>query len=137
MNYLKSLFFNFLTVFFANHILPGIEVIDQTKLPHLGGDLPFAIGLGFLNSLIYPILKLVDRRLSLLRIGMIALVLNFAAYALLKLLPIGIQVSTIEGYIFASAVVTFGSFLTNYLEMKAGQHHHKHEPPSEGPKIHT
>ena len=38
VQYLKSLFFNFLTVFFANHIFSGIEVTSQTKLPHIGGD---------------------------------------------------------------------------------------------------
>src|SRR3989344_5894713 len=99
MYYIKSLFFNFLVVFFADHILPGIEVVDQTKLPHFGGDLLFSVALGFLNSLIFPFLKLVDRNLTALRIAMIALVLNFAAYALLKLLPVGIQVITVEGYI--------------------------------------
>ena len=46
MTYLKSLFFNFLVVFFANHVLPGIEVVKPTKLPHIGGDLTFAIALG-------------------------------------------------------------------------------------------
>ena len=118
MNYIKSLFFNFLVVFFADHILPGIEVVDQTKLPHFGGDLLFSVALGFLNSLIFPFLKLVDRNLTALRIAMIALVLNFAAYALLKLLPVGIQVITVEGYILAAVVVSLGSFLTNYLELK-------------------
>jgi uncharacterized membrane protein YvlD (DUF360 family) len=124
MNYIKSLFFNFLTVFFADHILPGIEVMDQTKLPHIGGDLLFSIALGFLNSLIFPLLKLIDRHLTATRVAMIALVLNFAAYALLKLLPVGIQVSTVEGYIVAAIVVSCGSFLTNYMEMK---HHRQKE----------
>ena len=129
MNYLKSLFYNFLTIFFANHILPGVEVTSPTRLPHLGGDLPFALALGFLNSLIVPILKLVDQRLSLLRIGMIALILNFTSYALLQILPIGIHISSIEGYLFAALSVSIGSFLTNYLEMNATQHHHTQEEP--------
>lgn len=130
MTYLKSLFFNFLTVFFANHILPGVDVVNQTKLPHLGGDLPFAVILGLLNSLIVPVLKLIHREGSALRIGMIALILNFAAYGVLKLFPfIGIHVMTVEGYILASLVVACGSFLTNFLEMKHTSHHHSHEPP--------
>lgn len=127
MNYIKSLFFNFLTVFFANHILPGIEVVNQTKLPHLGGDLPFAAALGFINSLIYPILKLVDRQTSAPRIGMLALVVNFAAYAFLKLMPVGIHISTVEGYILAAFVTSLGSFLTNFLEMR--HHRQKSAPP--------
>lgn len=132
MSYLKSLFFNFLIVFFANHILPGIAVIDQTKLPHLGGDLPFAVALGFLNSLIYPLLRLVRKQQTALQIGTFALVLNFAAYAVLRFLPLGIHVSSVEGYIFAALFVTLGSFLTNYFEMKHFQHKPKSsiEPPS-------
>lgn len=130
MSYLKSLFFNFLTVFFANHILPGIQVVSQTKLPHLGADLPFAFALGLLNSLIYPVMKLIKVRISLLRIAMVALLLNLVVYAIVKFFPIGIDL-TMEGYLFAAVVVSLGSFLTNYLEMKHGQHHH--QPPEAAP----
>ena len=134
IKYLKSLFFNFLTIFFANHILSGIEVTNQTKLPHIGGDLIFAIVLGFLNSLILPILKLVDRQISAPRIALISIILNFSAYAILKLAPIGIEVSSVEGYIFASTMVSLGSFLTNYLEMKHLEHQHKKPDDMELPK---
>lgn len=132
MRYVKSLFFNFLTVFFANHILPGVDVVDTTKLPHIGGDLLFSFGLGLLNSLIFPVFRLLKRDASWLRIAATALILNFAVYALLKLLPfIGIQVETVEGYILASLVVSIGSFLTNFQEMKHHHHHHKPAEPSE------
>lgn len=130
MYYLKSLFFNFLTVFFANHILPGIDVVNQTKLPHFGGDLLFAAALGLLNSLIYPILKIFDK-VSVSKIILLAVILNFAVYAVLKWLPIGINVESIEGYLLASAVVSLGSFLTNFLEMKHSMHHHKSGHESE------
>lgn len=117
MNYLKTLVINFLVVFFADHILPGILVKDQTKLPHIGGDLIMAVVLGILNTLIYPVLRLIGH-VSALKIALVSIILNFAAYALVKLLPIGIAVTNVEGYIFASAVVSIGSFLTNFLEMK-------------------
>lgn len=128
MGYLKSLFFNFLVVFFANYILPGIAVMNQTKLPHLGGDLPFALALGLLNSLIYPILRLIHKHPSVTRIGMFALVLNFAAYALLKFLPLGIHIASVEGYLFASFFVAVGSFVVNFFEMKHCQHKCPGEP---------
>ncbi len=127
MHYLKSLFFNFLVVFFANHILPGIDVMNQTKLPHVGGDLSFAIVLGGINSLIFPVLKLVGKA-STMKIAGLALAINFIAYALLKILPIGIRIETIEGYCFAAVLVAFGSFLTNYCAMK----HAKVPPPACG-----
>lgn len=131
IQYLKSLFFNFLTVFFANHILSGIEVTDPTKLPHIGGDLIYAIILGLLNSLIFPVLKLIDRHLSATRIGLVSIILNFAAYAVVKFLPVGIEVVSVEGYLVASIVVSLGSFLTNYLEMKHFLNHHKSPKPEE------
>jgi uncharacterized membrane protein YvlD (DUF360 family) len=118
MNYLKSLFANFLIVFFSDHVLPGIAIINYTRIPHIGGDLIWAFALGLLNSLIYPILKLVRTEISALKIALIALILNFAAYGLLKLIPIGVQVIHVEGYILASAIVTLGGFLTNFFEMK-------------------
>ncbi len=119
MNYLKSLFINFLVAFFSDHILPGIQVVNQTKLPHIGGDMILAVVLGVLNSLIYPVLKLIHTDASALKIALVALILNFAAYGLVKLVPIGVNVLTVEGYILASAVVTVGSFLTNYFARKS------------------
>lgn len=122
MYYLKSLFFNFFIVFFANHILPGIEVSNQTKLPHLGGDLMFAIGLGFINSLIYPVLKLLHQA-SIGKIGALAIVINFVVYATLKLLPIGIHITSFTGYLSAAILVAIGSFFINLFEMKHKHHH--------------
>lgn len=118
MNYLKSLFYNFLIAFFANHMLPGIDVVNQTKLPHIGGDLIFAVALGLLNSLIYPVLKMSRQGVSLLKMALISLILNFGAYGVIKLIPIGVLVHSVEGYICASAIVAVGGFLTNYFEMK-------------------
>lgn len=118
MNYLKNLAINFLVVFFSDHILPGIEVTNQAKLPHLGGDLIFAFVLGLLNSLIYTALRMIHGAASGLKIAIVCLILNFAAYALVKLIPIGIQVQTVEGYVMAAAIVSIGSFLTNFFEMK-------------------
>ena len=129
MYYLKSLFFSFLTVFCSLHIFSGIEVTKPTQLPQVGGDLLFAAGLGFLNSLIYPILKMINGRMIALRIISIAAILNFGAYGLLKLLPLGISITSLQGYIIVSVAVAFASFLINYLEMKHSEHIQKPEAP--------
>lgn len=126
MKILKIFVINFLVVFFANHVLPGILVMDQTKLPHVGGDLIMAAGLGLINTLIFPVMKMIGHATAL-KIALAALVLNFAAYGLIKLIPIGIGVANVEGYLMASAVVAIGSFLTNFFELK--RHHHKTEMP--------
>ncbi|MEN9654132.1 MAG: hypothetical protein RL235_244 [Chlamydiota bacterium] len=123
MNYLKSLFFNFLAVFFANHILPGVDVVHQTKLPYIGGDLLFAAALGFLNSLIYPVLKLI-KQVAITRMIVFALVLNLTAYALLKIVSLGIDVQTLQGYLMAAGFVSLCAILTNYLEMRHAKTHH-------------
>lgn len=122
MRYLKSLFFNFLVVFFVNHVLPGIDVVSQAKLPHIGGDLLFAIILGAINSLIFPVLKLAGKA-SLMKIAGLSLGINLIAYALLKLIPFGIRISSIQGYLLAALFVAIGSFLTNYFEMKRARCH--------------
>ncbi|MBI5272836.1 MAG: phage holin family protein [Chlamydiia bacterium] len=127
MYYLKMLFFNFLIVFFANHILPGIDVANQTKLPHIGGDLIFAFVLGLLNSLIFLGLKILDK-VSVLRIGILSLVISFVSYAILKILPLGIHITNVKGYFLASILVAAGSFLTNFLEMKRTKSHHSSNP---------
>lgn len=126
MNYLKTFVINFLVVFLANHVLPGILVMDQTKLPHIGGDVIMAAVLGLLNTLIYPVLRL-SGHASLIKIALVAFILNFAAYAALKLIPIGIGVTTVEGYLMGAVVVTIGSFVTNFLEYKRQK---KAETPS-------
>jgi uncharacterized membrane protein YvlD (DUF360 family) len=117
-------------VFFANYILPGVDAVSRTKLPYVGGDFLFAVALGILNTLIYPVLKLVDPNLNLSKIAVASFVLNFICYALVKFVPVGIQISTVEGYLFVSVIVSGGSFLTNYMEMKQQRPHADLEPPS-------
>lgn len=119
MIYLKSLVINFLIIFFANHILPGINVINQTKLPHIGGDLIFAVALGFLNMLIFPVLRLILREVNWIKSAILAIILNFVVYAIVKIVPpIGIKITSVQGYVVASLVVAVGSFITNFYEMK-------------------
>jgi uncharacterized membrane protein YvlD (DUF360 family) len=117
MNYLKSLFINFLTIFFSNHILPGLSVTSQ-RLPLVGSDLIFAAALGFLNSLIHPLLKLLRQDVTVLRIALISIILNFTTYGIVRIVSIGVEVHSVEGYILASSIVTLGSFFSNYFEMK-------------------
>jgi putative membrane protein len=116
MRYLKSWLFNFLAVFFANYVLPGIEITSPTKLPHLGDDFLIAFVLGGLNTLVYPLLKLFRQSTSLFQVGLIILVLNFLAYGILKFLPLGVHPTSLEGYLLAAVVVSVVGFLTSYFE---------------------
>ncbi|MBU6384234.1 MAG: phage holin family protein [Verrucomicrobia bacterium] len=117
MKILKIFGINFLLVFFANYVIPGIQVMDQTKLPHIRGDLIMALGLAFLNTLILPILKMLGQATAV-KIAILAVVLNFATYAVIRWVPVSIGIMNIEGYLMVSLVVSIGSFLTNFFEMK-------------------
>ncbi|MBN1914502.1 MAG: phage holin family protein [Parachlamydiales bacterium] len=125
MTYFKSLFFNFLTVFFVNHVIPGIDIAYYSKLPDIGGDIIFAFILGFLNSMIVPLCLLLHIRISLFRIGLASFLITFLGYALVNMMPGDIRVATFGAYIWASLVVWFASYFTNYLEYK------RHLPPPE------
>lgn len=132
MNYLKSLFYNFLTIFFANYALPGIEIVHQTKLPYIGGDFIFAISVGILNSLIYPVLKVLDQQINIKRIALSACGIAFGSYTILKFAPLGIEIRSIGGYLLASVAVGLGGFLTSFLEMKRSI---KYPKPPEMPRM--
>ena len=134
MRYVKSLCLNFLIIFFADYLLPGVEVMDQTKLFHFKGDLLFPLVLGIANTLIFPCLKWLHRPSSIVRMGVAGVILNFIAYAVLKFLPTGIHVATIEGYIILALVVSVGTCLVNYWELK---HQKKQDFPSHRDLGHT
>jgi uncharacterized membrane protein YvlD (DUF360 family) len=120
MDQIKAFFRNFLTIFFANYLLPGIELPPSTKLPHLSGDLLFALCLGLLNTFLLPAMRLFNQKISAIRVGLFVVVLNVGTYGLMKLLSLGIKVSSLEGFLAASFVVSVGAFLTCYLEIKKG-----------------
>ena len=118
MTYLKSLFFNFLAIFFVNNMIPGIDVLKPTKLPNIQGDLIFAFALALLLSLIFPFFKLFRLHPDALKIGVASFCLSFLSYALLNFFPLEIKVQSFSGYFWGALVVFFSSFLTNYLECK-------------------
>jgi len=118
MTYFKSLFFNFLIVFFVNHILPGVEIDYYTKLPEIKGDLIFAFSVGLLNSLIYPALRAFHPKPSHFKIGLISFIISFGAYSIVNLLPLGIHIKTAGAYIWGGLIVWFGGYLTNHLELR-------------------
>lgn len=129
MRYLRGLLYNIFTVFFANYLIPGIEMMSHTKIPDIGGDVTFAAGLGFLNFLVGVIFKVFSLYPSILRLSVIAFVLNFASYALLKILPLGVSFTSIEGYVIASVVVSIGSTLFNALMLKGNHGKVLHREP--------
>ena len=99
-------------------MIPGVNVLHPTKLPHVQGDLIFALALGFALSLIYPIIKLFRLQLSIEKIAAASGALSLLSYAILNFLPVDIKVESFSGYFWASVLVFLSGFLTNYLEYK-------------------
>lgn len=68
------------------------------------------------------------------RMALVAVILNFAIYAILKIAPIGIRVMSIEGYLLAASVVTVGSLVLTYFYTRHHPRHythHHHSHPAE------
>jgi hypothetical protein len=132
MKYLKALGFNFLVIFFANYILPGIKVEHATKIPSLGVDFPFALVLGFLNTMIYPLVCMFKGASPQLQIVAIAAVLNLVTYGIASLFPLGIGIESLGAYLLVVIVVTIASVVANFSEMKKNK---TTPPPSEPPPV--
>jgi len=119
MTWFKSLFLNFLTVFFVDHIIPGIEITYYTKLPHIGGEIIWAAALGLVNSLIFPVLRFLHPKPSHFKIGLISFIISFGAYSIVNLIPaVGIKVTRAEAFAYSGLIVWAVSYLTNHLEFK-------------------
>lgn len=122
MTYLRSLFINFLVVFFANKVVPGVEISTYQDVPNIGADILFSAIVGFLNSAIFPGLFILNLKPTLLKMGVIGFVISFGSYLMLSMMSFGVQILSAGGVIFAGLLVFIGSFITNYLEYKHTLH---------------
>ncbi len=124
MTYLRSLFINFLIVFFVDRVIPGIEVSFFEHVPNIGADLVFSAIVGFLNSMIFPTLVFMNVQVSTLKIAIISFVISYAAFISIAFINFGVVATNGWGIFFGGLIVWFVAFFTNYLEMK---HAHKKE----------
>jgi uncharacterized membrane protein YvlD (DUF360 family) len=127
MSYLKSLGVNFLTVYFTNHLMPGIDVPYYAKLPHIEGGLIFAAAVGAVNALVYPMMRLLKAPISIFKIALTCFIISFAAYSIVNLLPLEVRVTSVKGYFFSGIIVWIAAFITNFLAFKKGEP--KKSPP--------
>jgi hypothetical protein len=117
MTYLRSLFLNFLIVFFVVRVIPGITIHFFENIPNIGADILFSGILGFLNSIIVPVLFGLSLNPTILKIAILGLIISFFAFVLISIFNFGITANT-SGVIFGSLIVWLCSFFTNYLELK-------------------
>ena len=122
MTYLRSLFINFLIVFFVNHVIPGIDIGSFEHVPNIGMDIFFAAIVGFLNSFIYPALILFDIKPTIGKIAICAFVISFGAFISIGIFNLGVRATSVSAVIIGGLLVFLVSFFTNFMETK---HIHK------------
>jgi hypothetical protein len=102
----------------VNHIVPDVEIDYYTKLPHIGGDLIFSFSVGFINSLIYPMIVLFKVKPTHFKVGLSSFLISFGAYSVVNILPVGIKIASPGAFIWTALSVWFMAYLTNHLELK-------------------
>lgn len=119
MSYFRSFFVNFLVVFLANKISPGIQVIYFDQLPDVITDIVFSLFVGFFNASIFPLLTILELTVTKARLVVLTLIVSYGAYLLTLIFPFGIQLTGASGIIVGATFVWIGAYCTNFFEWKA------------------
>lgn len=121
MSYLRSLFLNFLIVFFVDRVAPGVEIADFENVPNIGADILFSLIVGFLNASIYFFLVLLELPITKLKLALFTFVISWGAFITIAIVPFGVRVVNVWGVILGGGIVWFVAYLTNYLEWRHDQ----------------
>lgn len=116
MTYLRSIFLNFLVVFFVNRMVPGIEIGLYDQVPNIGADLLFSGILGCLNASVFPFLFILELDVTRLRLAIFTFLITFSGFITIAVVPFGVRVVHIGGLILGGLIVWAMAFFTNYLE---------------------
>jgi uncharacterized membrane protein YvlD (DUF360 family) len=116
MNYLRSLFLNFLVVFFVDRMGPGMSIDSYEQVPNIGADILFSAILGFLNASVFPFFFILELKPTKLKIGIITFIISYAAFIVIAIIPFGVRVESATGVIVGGLIVWAMAFFTNSLE---------------------
>jgi hypothetical protein len=122
MNYLRSLFLNFLIVFFVDRVAPGVQIASFEQVPNIGADILFALVVGFLNATIFFFLALLELSITHLKMAIMSFVVSFGAFTAIAIFPFGVRVVNPWGVIIGGGIVWGVACLTNHLEWKYYKH---------------
>lgn len=118
MSYLRSLFLNFLVVFFVNRVAPGVEITYFEQIPDIGSDIFFSLFVGFLNASVFPFLLILELKPNHLKMALLTALISFGAFILISMVPFGIKVVSPIGIFFGGGIVWAMALFTNFLELK-------------------
>lgn len=121
MNYIRSLFLNFLVVFFVDRVIPGIEISSFEQVPNIGADILFAAIVGFLNASIFPFHAIMEIPFSKSRLALFSGIISFGGFIVVAMVPFGISVNSFSGAFVGGCIVWVTSYFCNYLEWRHDQ----------------
>ena len=121
MNYLRSLFLNFLIVFFVDRVGPGIEILNYEGVPNIGADLLFSLLVGFFNSAVFFFFAILELTITKARLAVTTFFISYGAFLIIAAIPFGVRVVTPTGLFFGGTLVWLVAYLTNYLEWHQGK----------------
>jgi hypothetical protein len=116
MTYLRSLFFNFLVVFFVDRAIPGVTVTYYEDVPNILADIFFSFAVGFLNASVFPFYALMEAKITNARLFTTSFVISYGAFALISAVSFGVQVNSFLGFFLGGTIVWITACLSNHLE---------------------
>lgn len=118
MNYLRSLFLNFLVVFFVDRVAPGVQVMSYEQVPNIGADILFAAIVGFLNATVFFFLALLEIPITRMKLALFTLIISLGAFLAIAIIPFGVRVVNGWGVLIGGGLVWLVAYITNYLEWR-------------------
>lgn len=91
------------------HVLPGL------KVPNYGDALLFALIVAIFNASITPFLIIISFPLTVLTIGIFALLINTLVFWAASLISYGIEITSFWSAFFGGILVAIASFILNEL----------------------
>ncbi|MBS0652175.1 MAG: phage holin family protein [Verrucomicrobia bacterium] len=92
------------------HCIPGIEV------PSFWAAAFFALILGILNAIVRPLLLIFTLPITILTVGLFALIINALTFWMAGSLSFGVEVTSFSGAFWGGAIVWATSALLNRLQ---------------------
>lgn len=118
---------NALVLLAITYLLPGFTVAS------FGWALIVALFLGIVNAIIRPILLILTLPITILTLGVFALVINALMILLVSFLLAGFQVDTFTTAFIAALILWVASWFTNAIVRSSREHSHAtwRKPPSQ------
>ena len=96
------------------HVIPGLEV------PNYPDALLFAFIVALMNAFIAPVLIVMSYPITVMTVGLFALMINVFLFWVASLISYGIHITEFWGAFWGGTIVTFASFFLNLLFSGSG-----------------